>query len=110
MGQVRITGSDSVRFIESIVVGDIESLQPGNSQLSLITNEEGGIIDDTVVTKEDTDVIGMVINGACKHRDLAHMKDFSSKSNLNANIEHFEDLSLFALQGPEAATALTHLT
>lgn len=110
MGQVRITGSDSVKFIESIVVGDIESLKPGNSQLSLITNEEGGIIDDTVITKEDTDVVGMVINGACKHKDLAHMKDFLSKNNLNANIEHFENLSLFALQGPEAATALTHLT
>ena len=46
-----IRGKDAIAFTESIVVGDIKSLKPGTGTLSVVTNENGGIIDDTVVTK-----------------------------------------------------------
>jgi len=39
-----------VKFIEKMVVGDIAGLSPGESKLSLIMNEDGGIVDDTVIT------------------------------------------------------------
>lgn len=51
MGQVRIVGRDAVKFVESLVVGDIASLREGEARLSLITNSHGGIIDDTVITR-----------------------------------------------------------
>lgn len=44
-------GRDAVRFLEKVVVGDIASLKTGESKLSLIMNENGGIVDDTVITK-----------------------------------------------------------
>jgi len=108
MGQVKIHGPDRVKFLESLVVGDIEALAVGNSQLSLLTNEKGGIIDDTVITKE-TDFVGMVINGACKHKDLKHMQEQLASSGFDAAIEHLEDKALFALQGPKAAEVLSTL-
>jgi len=74
----------------------------------MITNEKGGIIDDTVVTKF-SDSVGMVINGACKHKDLEHLTKMLEKSSFNASIEHLDNLSLFALQGPKAASALTRI-
>ena len=46
-----IRGKDAVAFTESLVVGDIKALKNGTGTLSLVTNEHGGIIDDTVVTK-----------------------------------------------------------
>jgi len=44
-------GKDAVSFLEKLVVGDIRSIENGSGSLSVFTNEKGGIIDDTVVTK-----------------------------------------------------------
>ncbi|KNE65799.1 hypothetical protein AMAG_19213 [Allomyces macrogynus ATCC 38327] len=50
MLQTRWTGKDAIEFIESLVVGDIQALAPGAATLSLFTNAQGGIIDDTYPT------------------------------------------------------------
>lgn len=44
-------GKDTISFIEKLVVGDIAGLKDGTGSLSVYTNEKGGIIDDTVITK-----------------------------------------------------------
>ena len=49
--RVRAQGKDVIPFIESLVVGDIGGLANGTGSLSVMTNERGGIIDDTVITK-----------------------------------------------------------
>ena len=46
-----LQGKDAVPFLEKLVVGDIQSIKNGSGSLSVFTNEKGGIIDDTVVTK-----------------------------------------------------------
>lgn len=51
MGQIRWHGKDRINFLERIVVGDIGGLSDGSGCLSLVTNVEGGILDDTVITK-----------------------------------------------------------
>ena len=65
MGQIKWYGKDAVKFIEKMVVGDIAGLKVGEAKLSLIMNEQGGIVDDTVITNAG-DHIYMVVNGACK--------------------------------------------
>ena len=50
MGQIKWHGKDAVKFIEKMVVGDIAGLKVGEAKLSLIMNEAGGIVDDTVIT------------------------------------------------------------
>jgi glycine cleavage system aminomethyltransferase T len=44
-------GKDAVSFLEGLVTGDIAGLADGTGSLSVFTNEKGGIIDDTVITK-----------------------------------------------------------
>jgi aminomethyltransferase len=80
-----------------MVVGDIASLKVGEGKLSLIMNENGGIVDDTVITNAG-DYIYMVVNGACKHKDLAHFNKYLQGSGLDVRIEHMEDQQLLALQ------------
>jgi aminomethyltransferase len=65
MGQIKWHGKDAVAFVEKMVVGDIASLKTGEAKLSLIMNEQGTIVDDTVITNAG-DYIYMVVNGACK--------------------------------------------
>ena len=72
MSQLRITGNDRVRFIEKLVVGSIGTLKNGNARLSLITNERGGIIDDTIITKNE-DHLYVVVNAGCADKDIAHL-------------------------------------
>ena len=66
-------GKDAIEFVESIVVGDIRSLKDGTGTLSVVTNDKGGIIDDTVVTKVNDEDVYIVLNGACSEKDQAHI-------------------------------------
>lgn len=108
MGQIRWHGKDSVKFIEKMVCGDIAVLGENEGKLSLIMNENGGIVDDTVITNAGS-YIYMVVNGACKHKDMAHFNKYMSESGMDVQMEYLEDQQLLALQGPGAAAALQTL-
>ena len=88
--------------------GDIEILKPGEGKLSLIMNENGGIVDDTVISNAG-DFVYMVVNGACKHKDMDHFNRYMSESGLDVTMEYMDDRQLLALQGPGAAAALSRL-
>ncbi|KAF9940432.1 hypothetical protein BGZ65_007051 [Modicella reniformis] len=107
----RITGKDRVKFFESITVADIENLPVGSSTLSVFTNENGGIIDDTIICKHE-DSLYVVSNAGCADKDLAHilghLKDFQNKGG-DVDLKIIDDHSLVALQGPKAAAVLESL-
>jgi len=114
MGQLRIWGEKRVEFLESVLVGDIQSLEVNQMRLSVMTNEQGGIIDDCMVTKKQ-DHIYMVINAGCKDKDMKHLaaklKEFNAKHGTDVRIEEFsKEWELVALQGPQAAAALAKHT
>lgn len=48
------------------MVGDVAGLPNGSGSLSVFTNEKGGIIDDTVVTRVADDEIYLVVNAGCR--------------------------------------------
>lgn len=108
MGQLRWRGKDCVRFIEKMVCGDIACLGETEGKLSLIMNENGGIVDDTVITNAG-DYIYMVVNGACKHKDMSHFNKYMADFDGEVSMEYLEDQQLLALQGPGAAAALSNL-
>ncbi len=50
MGQIKWHGKDRAKFIESLVVADIQGLPEHSATLTLLTNEAGGIIDDSIIS------------------------------------------------------------
>ncbi|PSC76849.1 glycine cleavage T [Micractinium conductrix] len=104
-----LKGKDAIPFLESLVVGDIAALADGTGTLSVFTNEKGGIIDDTVVTKVTDSELYIVVNAGCREKDLAHigkhLDAWKAKGKDVGMILH-DDRSLLALQGPEAAAVL----
>lgn len=109
MGQIRWHGKDRVAFLEKVVVGDIAGLDAGSGCLSLVTNENGGIIDDTVITKYE-DYVYMVVNGATKFGDMKHFKEQMEKFDGDVSMEYLEDsMQLLAIQGPGAAEAVAKI-
>lgn len=67
MGQIKWTGKDAADFLEKCVVGDIKGLKSGEGRLTLITNATGGIVDDTVVSIENTSLL-LVAELSCRWR------------------------------------------
>jgi len=109
MGQIRWHGKDRVKFLEKVVVGDIGGLAPGYGCLSLVTNEKGGIIDDTVITNAG-DFVYMVVNGATKFGDMKHFNEQLEAFDGDVTMEYLEDsMQLLAVQGPGAAEAVKKL-
>ncbi|KAG6617391.1 Glycine cleavage system T protein [Phytophthora cinnamomi] len=108
MGQLRVTGADRLRFLESVVVGDLQALGSGEAKLSLITNDRGGILDDCVISRYD-DHAYVVVNAGNQDADVAHMQRLLERFQGDARLERIQDRALVALQGPGAAAVVEAL-
>jgi aminomethyltransferase len=108
MGQLWITGADREAFLESISPGNIKDLKVGRSRLTQFTNENGGIEDDTIITKRDG-YIYEVINAACVDSDMKLINKAIKNFKGDVKIELIPDRALIALQGPKAAAIVDEL-
>lgn len=93
-------------FLEWLTPSSLASLKPYSSTLSVLLNENGGIIDDTIVTKHASDAFYVVTNAGRRDRDLEWFKQKvqewnSSEKGKDGPVEHevLEDWGLVALQG-----------
>jgi aminomethyltransferase len=105
MGQLRLVGDDAARALETLVPMDVADLGVGKQRYAFFTNASGGILDDLMITRRESDLF-VVVNAACKEADTRH---------LIANLAHrclvqpLPDRALLALQGPQAAAVLARL-
>src|SRR5471030_1741513 len=107
MGQIRLTGANAAKALETLVPVDIIDLPVGMQRYAMFTNETGGILDDLMVANLGNDELFLVVNAACKDQDLAHLREHISDQ---CTIEPlFEERALLALQGPAAVTVLARL-
>lgn len=109
MLQLHIHGKDRIKFMESVIVGDVECLAENTGTLSLITNEDGGIIDDCIVHKSSAGFLNLVCNAGCADKDLTHLTERCSEaqaSGLDVAIEVKPKHSLIAVQGPQMQSVL----
>lgn len=102
MGQVRLTGPDAARALETLVPGDIIDLTPNQQRYTLLTNEQAGILDDLMVTNTGGSLF-LVVNAACKEKDIAHLRTHLAG---DCQLEVLSDRALLALQGPAAASIM----
>jgi len=96
-----LKGKDCVPFLEKLVIADVAALAPGTGTLTVFTNEKGGAIDDSVITKVTDDHMYIVVNAGCRDKDLAHieahMKSFKAKGG-DVSWHIHDERSLLALQ------------
>lgn len=110
MLQMNITGSDRVKFFESLVVADVSGLSTNGATLTLYTTEKGGIIDDLIVTKK-SDNLYVVSNAGRAAEDLKHLQESKKKfcrqhPKADLAMSILADFSLLALQGPHSEAVL----
>ncbi len=101
MLQLKVKGEDRVRFFEKLIVSDLENLPENSACLTLYTNDQGGILDDLIVTKTSDGYLYVVSNAGRAAQDLAHVQsqlEKAKKQGLNVEIEVLDNQALLALQ------------
>ena len=106
MGQLRLVGPDAAAAFESLMPVDVIDLPVGKQRYGLLLNIEGGIIDDLMFFNKGNDEIFVIVNGACKVGDIAHIQ---AKIGQRCDVIPMPEMALLALQGPQAVTALARL-
>ena len=106
MGQLRLVGPDAAAAFETLMPVDVIDLPVGKQRYGLLTTEEGTIIDDLMFFNKGNNEIFVIVNGACKVGDIAHIQ---AKIGSRCQVIPMPEMALLALQGPQAVTALSRL-
>ena len=105
MGQIRLLGAQAAAAFESLMPVDVIGLGLHRQRYGLLLADDGGILDDLMFVNRGADLL-VIVNGACKSADLAHLQ---ARIGQRCTVEPQFDRALLALQGPQAVTALARL-
>ncbi len=103
MGQLSFDGVNVQQFLERMTPSSYDKLKPNSCKYSVLTNNEGGIVDDLIITKIDDTKFTAVVNGACKDKDVAWFEQYLPEDIM---ITRHEDRALIALQGPKSESIM----
>lgn len=104
MGQAILTGRGAAALLETLVPGDIAGLAPEHTRYTQLLAEDGGILDDLMVTRLPgrEERLLLIVNAATKAQDFALLRERLPQLELGV----LANRALIALQGPRAAAAL----
>ena len=105
MGQLRLVGPDAAAAFESLMPVDVIDLPVGKQRYGLLLTDEGTIIDDLMFVNRGTDIF-VIVNGACKVNDIAHIQ---ARIGARCQVIPLPERALLALQGPKAVDALSRM-
>ena len=104
MGRLDVRGRGASDFLQRLLTNDVDQVEPGRAQYTLLCREDGGILDDLVIYRRAADDFLVVVNASNRDKDVAWMRD-----HLPAGVtldDRTHDVSLIALQGPAAESLL----
>ncbi|MEE1876936.1 glycine cleavage system aminomethyltransferase GcvT [Erythrobacteraceae bacterium 1XM1-14] len=102
MGQLLLSGPDLDAAVEAVLPIDLSTLKAGMQRYSLLLDENGGVLDDLMVSRWP-DQLHLVVNGATKWDDIGHLREHLPDE---ITLNHLDEQALLALQGPKAVDAL----
>jgi aminomethyltransferase len=107
MGRVEITGSDAAQFLHELVTADVINMPLGRARYTLICNERGGIIDDTILYRLGEERFLLIPNAANTEAVLSWVHRWMDERGRQVELRVFtEETCLIALQGPSAKEVL----
>lgn len=103
MGQITVEGPGAAEFWERVTPSAFQPKAVGRAQYTVLLNEQGGIIDDLIVTRMADDKFMAVVNAARKDEDIKWLK---AQLPDGLRLRVLDDHSLIALQGAWAERIL----
>jgi aminomethyltransferase len=108
MGEFRLKGPKALDLIQSVTTNDASKLTDGKVQYSCLPNDTGGIVDDLLVYRWKEDEYYLVVNASNIEKDWNWIKSHNTFGVEMVNMS--DDMSLLAVQGPNAIKAIQKLT
>jgi aminomethyltransferase len=109
MGEFEVKGPDALAFIQKCTINDASKLFPGRVQYSAMCYKDGGIVDDLLVYCIEENYYMLVVNASNIDKDFNWLME--NKAGFNCDMTNISDeISLLAVQGPEAIKTLQKLT
>ena len=104
MGQIDLRGIDCIKQLEALIPTEISNLSENSSVYSILTNQNGGVIDDLIITKRNNS-LRIIVNATNKLKVVDYLK----KSMMDVQVSLLEEYSLIALQGPMSENVLSKI-
>ena len=108
MGEFMVTGSEAIKLIQRISSNDASILTPGQAQYSCMPNATGGIIDDLIIYCISKEKYMLVVNASNIEKDWNWIQFHNTWDCIL--VDRSKEMSLLAVQGPEAADLLSQMT
>ena len=111
MGEFTVKGKDSEALIAWICSNNISKVVDMQAQYNCMPNDTGGIVDDLIVYRWTAEEYTLVVNASNIAKDWDWiMKQKEAKGFDCELIDQSDDVSLMAVQGPNAEKVLQKLT
>lgn len=105
MGRIIVDGKTAESFLNRLTTNDVSKLAVGRGQYSLFCNPRGGIMDDLTVFRTDSQRYLVVYNAANREKNWNWLTRNKPSTELTLS-DVSDNVAMFAVQGPRAATVL----
>lgn len=109
MGEVNVTGKDALPYVQNLITNDVRRIQDGQILYSPMCYPDGGIVDDLLVYRYNSEHFFIVVNASNTDKDYAWMQEQAGSYEVQAENVSSQYAQL-ALQGPLAEQILQRLT
>jgi aminomethyltransferase len=104
MGEIEVEGPRAGQFLQSLLSNDLDRIGPGQAQYTLLTNEQGGIVDDLIVYERAPDRFLLIVNAANREIDLDWLRNREVPGSTVRDVS--DEHALLAVQGPRSLERL----
>jgi len=104
MGELEVEGPRARDLLQGALSNDLDKLEPGQAQYTLLTNEDGGIIDDLIAYRVGECSYLLVVNASNRENAYAWLKEREIRGSDVRDVS--DDCALLAVQGPRAIERL----
>ena len=104
MGELEVEGPTAQVFLQQVLSNDIAKLKPGDAQYTLLTNDDGGVVDDLIVYRLDEHRYLLIVNASNRDSDFTWLKECEIRGSDVRDVS--DEYGLLAVQGPRALERL----
>ena len=110
MGEIETTGPDAEAFLQRILSNDVSKIAEHGAQYSVLTREDGGVLDDLFTYRLDGSARFLTVTNAANHeKDLAWFKRHAADFDVTLH-DRLHDFAMLAVQGPRARALVEQLS
>jgi aminomethyltransferase len=105
MGEFLVEGSGARGFLQSVLSNDLDKIGAGQAQYTLLTNEQGGIVDDLIAYELSPERFLLIVNASNREPDFAWLEERAPAAGVELR-DVSDEYALIAVQGPRSLERL----